>query len=375
VQLSFDKFGTRTILILAALLVVIIGGIVAWSFLNTSSIGSYSNQQSSPSSDNLDGEKKAIVPLDQIVSGGPPRDGIPSIDNPKFVSVQDASKFLQGSDLVIGVSVNGDTRAYPLQILVWHEIVNDVVGGTPVAVTYCPLCFTSQVFVRDIDGQVVQFGTSGKLYNSNLVMYDRTSESLWSQAMEEGIVGKSAGEKLKKVPFEVSYWDDWKRQYPDSKVLSIDTGFGRPYGTDPYGDYYTSPRILFPVSHTDDRLGVKEVVIGLEHDGAFKAYKLQDIEDKKVISDEVNGQAVVLFSPQSFSARVFDRAVGNQVLDFKYDPATGKITDSQTGSEWNFEGKAIKGEMQGKSLSRIPFDEGFWFSWIAFHPQTELYAK
>jgi hypothetical protein len=315
------------------------------------------------------------VPVDQIVSGGPPRDGIPSIDNPKLVSVQDASKFLQGADLVIGVSINGDTRAYPLQILVWHEIVNDVVGGTPVAVTYCPLCFTSQVFVRDVDGQIVQFGTSGKLYNSNLVMYDRTSESLWSQAMGEGIVGKYAGKKLEKIPFEVSYWDDWKKQYPDSTVLSIDTGFGRPYGTDPYGDYYTSPQILFPVSHTDDRLGTKEVIIGLEHDRAFKAYKLQDIEDNKVINDEVNGKSVLLFSPESFSARAFDRTIDNKILDFKYDPATGKITDSQTGSEWNFEGKAIKGKMEGESLSRIAFDEGFWFSWVSFHPQTELYTN
>ena len=374
-QPSFDKFSTRTILIVATLLVAIIGAVVAWSFLNTSSIGSYSNQQNSATGNNLSQETKAIVPLDQIVSGGPPRDGIPSIDNPKFVSVQDASKFLQGADLVIGVSINDDTRAYPLQILVWHEIVNDVVGGTPVAVTYCPLCFTSQVFIRDVDGQMLQFGTSGKLYNSNLVMYDRTSESLWSQAMGEGIVGRYAGKDLEKIPFEVSYWDDWKKQYPDSKVLSIDTGFGRPYGTDPYGDYYTSPQVLFPVSHRDDRLGVKEVVIGLEHEGFFKAYKLQDIEDKKVINDEVNGKSVLLFSPKPFTARAFDRTIDNKILDFNYDPATGKITDSQTGSEWNLEGKAIKGAMEGKSLSRVPFDEGFWFSWVAFHPQTELYAK
>ena len=362
-------------LIVATFLVAIIALVVAWSFVNTNSIGSSSNQQNNAAIDNSDQETKAIVPIDQIVSGGPPRDGIPSIDNPKFVSVQDASKFLQGADLVIGVSINGDTRAFPLQILVWHEIVNDVVGGTPVAITYCPLCFTSQVFVRDVDGQMVQFGTSGKLYNSNLVMYDRTSESLWSQAMGEGIVGKYSGKNLEKIPFEVVYWDNWEKRHPDSKVLSIDTGFVRPYGTDPYGDYYTSPQILFPVSHSDDRLKVKEVVIGLGHEGVFKAYKLQDIEDKKVINDVVSGQTIALFSPSSFSAIVYERVVRNQILDFKYDSATGKITDAQTGSEWNFEGKAIKGKMEGESLSRIPFDEGFWFSWVAFHPQTELYVN
>jgi Protein of unknown function (DUF3179) len=136
-------------------------------------------------------DKKSIVPLDQIVSGGPPADGIPSIDNPKFISVQEAEEFLEDSDLIVGLNINGDIRAYSLQILVWHEIVNDKVGETPVAVTYCPLCFTNQVFNRTMnDGQILEFGTSGKLYNSNLVMYDRTSKSLWSQAMSQAIVGK-----------------------------------------------------------------------------------------------------------------------------------------------------------------------------------------
>lgn len=128
---------------------------------------------------NEKGEPEPIVPLDKIVSGGPPPDGIPSIDDPKFVSIEEADKFLQDGDQVVGLNINGDIRAYPLQILVWHEIVNDNVGGTPVAVTYCPLCFTNQVFNRTVNGQTVEFGTSGKLYNSNLVMYDRTSNSLW----------------------------------------------------------------------------------------------------------------------------------------------------------------------------------------------------
>jgi hypothetical protein len=379
-QLSFDKFSTRTIWIVAIFLVGIITAVVVWSFLYTNSIGSYfkERQQNNPAINsgvgNSNQEKKAIVPLDQIVDGGPPRDGIPSIDNPKFVSIQDASKFLQGSELVLSLSINGDTRAYPLQILVWHEIVNDVVGNTPVAVTYCPLCFTSQVFVRDIEEQIVQFGTSGKLYNSNLVMYDRTSNSLWSQALGEGIVGKYAGKKLEKIPFELAYWDDWKKLYPDSKVLSIDTGFGRPYGTDPYGEYYTSSQLIFPVSYHDDRLGLKEVVIGVEHGNTFEAYKLQDLEDKGVINDEINGKAISLFSQYSFMVKAFDRSIDGQTLDFTYDLHTKKIKDRQTGSEWNFDGLAVDGQMQGKKLSRLPFDEGFWFSWVAFHPQTEVYS-
>jgi len=210
-------------------------------------------------------EVKHIVPLDQIVSGGPPPDGIPSIDNPKFLSIADANKFLKDSDLVLGITINGQTKAYPLLILVWHEIVNDKVGSVPVAVTYCPLCFTTQVFNRTISGNVVEFGTSGKLYNNNLVMYDRLSGSLWSQALGEGIVGTHAGENLKRIPFDLAYWKDWKQLYPNSVVLSTDTGFTRPYGVDPYGDYYTSDQLFFPISNVDKRLGLKEMVVGLDN--------------------------------------------------------------------------------------------------------------
>lgn len=319
-------------------------------------------------------EESSIVPLDQIVSGGPPPDGIPSIDNPKFISVQEADRNLEDSELVLGLNINGDVRAYPLQIMVWHEIVNDKVGNTPVAVTYCPLCFTNQVFNRTMnDGKTLEFGTSGKLYNSNLVMYDRTTKSLWSQAMAQGIVGKFAGIKLERVPFDVAYWKEWKQLYPESKVLSTDTGSSRPYGADPYGDYYTNGDVLFPVSGGDDRLGLKEIVIGFENEGQHKAYKLQEIEDKKVINDKVNGKPVVLFSLYPFMVRSYDPVVEGQILEFNYNIKGINFVDKQTSSLWNFEGKAISGQMKGKQLTRLPFDEGFWFEWIAFHAETELY--
>ena len=330
-------------------------------------------------------EEKSIVPLDQIVSGGPPPDGIPSIDNPKFISVQEASKFLKDSELVLGLNINGDVRAYPLQILVWHEIVNDNVGAVPVAITYCPLCFTNQVFNRTIDERVVvEFGTSGKLYNSNLVMYDRTTKTLWSQALAEGIVGKYAGTKLQRVPFDVAYWKEWKQLYPDSKVLSRDTGSNRPYGADPYGDYYTNSDVLFPVSNKDSRLDLKEIVVGFENKGQFKAYKQQDIENKKVINDQVNGKSIALFSSYPFMVRAYDPLVegvgggGQQtivLLQFDYNTKDkSSFIDKQTGSLWNFEGKAISGQMKGKQLTRLPFDEGFWFEWVAFHPKSALYS-
>jgi hypothetical protein len=340
-------------------------------------IAAVDNTNSAAASVTAEEKEKSIVPLDQIVSGGPPPDGIPSIDNPKFISVQEASKFLEDSELVLGLNINGDIRAYPLQILVWHEVVNDEVGGVPVAVTYCPLCFTNQVFNRIIDGQVVEFGTSGKLYNSNLVMYDRTSKSLWSQAMAEGIVGKYAGTKLERVPFDIAYWKEWKQLYPDSKVLSRDTGSNRPYGADPYGDYYTNSDVLFPVSNKDGRLNLKEIVVGLENKGQYKAYKLQEIENKKVINDQVDGKSITLFSLYPFMIRAYDPVVEDGVekivLQFDYNAENNKFIDKQTGSEWNFEGKAISGQMKGKQLTRIAFDEGFWFEWVAFHPKTEIY--
>lgn len=320
-----------------------------------------------------EGEPKHIVPLDKIVSGGPPPDGIPSIDNPKFVSIEEADKFLQDADQVVGVNINGDIRAYPLQILVWHEIVNDNVGGSPVAVTYCPLCFTNQVFNRTVNGQTVEFGTSGKLYNSNLVMYDRTSNSLWSQALGQAIVGKHAGVKLDRIPFDVAFWKEWKQLYPATKVLSRDTGSTRPYGADPYGNYYTSSELFFPVSNKDDRLGLKEIIVGLENGGQFKAYKLQQIEDDKVINDIISGKSIALFSLHPFMARVFISTLDGQNVEFQFDKNSSKITDIQTGSEWNFDGTAISGPMKGKQLTRLPFDEGFWFEWVAFHPDTALY--
>lgn len=330
-------------------------------------------------------ETKHTVPLDKIVSGGPPQDGIPSIDNPKFQSVDEADKILEDSELVVGLDINGDIRAYPLQILVWHEIVNDVVGGKPVAVTYCPLCFTNQVFNRTLsDGSTVEFGTSGKLYNSNLVIYDRKSNSLWSQALAEGIVGEYSGVELERIPFDVAYWKEWKKLYPESKVLSRDTGSVRPYGADPYGDYYTNDLILFPVANDDKRLGLKEIIIGLENENQYKAYRLQDIEAKKAINDVIGqNKKIGLVSLEPFMVRVFDRVIDDvigdneegkkMVVDLFYNTSDNTLIDRETGSELNFEGKFIDGPLANKELKRIYMDQGFWFEWAAFHPETEVY--
>jgi hypothetical protein len=380
----YNRQNKKVISIVALSIVGVLLVVLIFPIINPSSV-SIANLSTNPNTNtnNINSaptpvgevEENSIVPLDQIVSGGPPPDGIPSIDNPKFISVQEADRNLEDLELVLGLNIDGDVRVYPLQIMVWHEIVNDKVGNTPVAVTYCPLCFTNQVFNRTMnDGKTLEFGTSGKLYNSNLLMYDRTTKSLWSQAMSQAIVGKFAGIKLERIPFDVAYWKDWKQLYPDSKVLSTDTGSSRPYGADPYGDYYTNGDILFPISGGDDRLGLKEIVNGFEDEGQYKAYRQQDVEKKKVVNDQVNGKPVVLFSLYPFMTRAYNPIVdGQTILQFEYNAKNTTFVDKQTRSQWNFDGKAIDGQMRGAQLIRLPFDQGFWFEWVGFHPATKLY--
>jgi len=314
---------------------------------------------------------KHIVPLDKIRSGGPPKDGIPSIDDPKFATLPD-SDFMSSSDIVIGLEINGEAKAYPLFILVWHEIVNDNVGGTPVAVTYCPLCFTNQVFERIINGQEVEFGTSGKLYNSNLVMYDRMTDSYWSQALGLAITGELTGQQLEIIPFDVISWGDWSSLHPNTLVLTTETGHTRAYSVDPYGDYYTDPRVIFPVDNEDDRMHPKEIILGFSDGDVYKAYKQTDVKSAVVINDKINQTPIVLFSQYTGNSRAFDRTVNGEVLEFEY--SNNKIMDLQTGSIWNYDGVAISGDMQGVEMKRIPFNPGFWFEWVAFHPDTEVYG-
>lgn len=314
---------------------------------------------------------KHLIPLEKIKGGGPPKDGIPSIDNPKFANVSDAA-FMSDSDTVIGLSINGESRAYPLFIMVWHEIVNDNVGGIPVAVTYCPLCYTNQVFERVINGQQVEFGTSGKLYNSNLLMYDRLTDSYWSQALGMAVKGELSGYELNLVPFDVITWGDWKKLYPDTLVLTTDTGHIRSYATDPYGDYYTEPRIIFPVENQDDRINPKEIILGFNHQDISKAYKQSDVESSIIINDSIGGSPVLLVSLFSENSRAFERTIDGVVLDFQY--VDDKIIDVQTSSEWNYDGLSISGHYDGEQLKRMPMEPGFWFEWVAFHPDTLIYG-
>ena len=278
---------------------------------------------------------KYIVDPNKIVSGGPPMDGIPSIDDPKYVSVEEADQWIQDNELVLGLIINDTKRVYPLQIMVWHEIVNDWIEGEPVLVTYCPLCGSGIAYERTIEGQPVEFGTSGKLYNSNLVMYDRKTNSYWAQIGGQAIVGELTGMELTPISIDTVAWRDWKAAHPDSEVLSQDTGFDRPYGRDPYGNYYENSFLFFPVEDTDNRIHPKTVVFGVEINGTFKAYMEDDLIEQGAIEDTVNGVNI----------RVERDDVG-----------IVSITNLDTGEE-------------------IVKERDFWFAWYAFHPETEVYLQ
>ncbi|MEK7149143.1 MAG: DUF3179 domain-containing protein [Patescibacteria group bacterium] len=282
-----------------------------------------------------DGTKHS-VPLDEIVGGGPPKDGIPPIDNPKFVSIADASKFLNDSEPGIALDVNGTARFYPFQILVWHEIVNDTINGQRVLVTYCPLCLSGIVFDPVVRGERVEFGTSGKLWNSNLVMYDRKTDSLWSQILGEAIVGETTGTQLKVLPSDMIRFGEFKTQHLKGTVLSRDTGATRFYGQDPYGDYYTTPGTYFPIGKKDDRLGDKDFILGIVVNGKAKAYLPDAVKKAGEVTDQFEGKTIIARHEKEIDAvRLFEK---------KADGTVERIN---------------------------PFG-AFWFSWVAAHPDTKL---
>lgn len=315
---------------------------------------------------------KHIVPLNRIFSGGPPKDGIPSIDSPKFVSKDEGDKFLRNDDLVLGLFLDGEARAYPRMVLVWHEIVNDKIKGKPVLITYCPLCYTGAAFVREINGEEVEFGVSGKLYNSDLVMYDRKTDTYWSQVLGQAIVGELAGSKLQRIQVDTVEWGVWKKLHPDTMVLSRDTGFTRPYGQDPYGGYYSSRDIIFPLENEDARLHPKAIVYGVEFEGKAKAYPDAELAKAVVVNDHVGNKPILVTrDPTTKIVRFFERTVGDSVLEF--ETRNGKIFDKQTDSAWSFDGLAVSGKLAGTQLNSIIAPAHFWFAWAAFKPGTEVF--
>ncbi len=330
---------------------------------------------------------KALVPLDEIIPGGPPPDGIPAIDRPTFVTPAQADGWLATKEPVIALEVNGDARAYPLQILMWHEIVNDVVGGKPVTVTFCPLCNSGLAFERTVDGTTLDFGTSGRLYKSDLVMYDRQTHSLWAQMEGRAIVGEKAGTRLKRVAAPTLAYEEWKVAHPAGNILSRDTGHQRAYGANPYSGY-DQPNLrpaLFE-GKPDPRRPPKERVVGIVLGGQARAYPWPILEQRRVIHDTLGGERLVVFyRPGALSALDQSRMAESRPVGATaaYDPAAGgkRLTfeavgegfrDRETGSVWNLLGQAVKGPFVGQRLRPVPHVDAFWFAWAAFNPDTSV---
>ena len=339
---------------------------------------------------------KHSVPLSEFQSGGPPRDGIPPIDNPRYVSRAEADAWLAPEEPVIAVSLEQSdgslvARAYPLQILLWHEIVNDTLGETPVAVTFCPLCYTAVAYDRRLepDGTVYDFGTTGNLRHSDLVMWDRQTESWWQQFSGDAIVGELTGAHLTFLPAQIVSWQAFKEAYPEGDVLSRETGFNRPYGTNPYPGYddIDSRPFLFDGT-TDDRLPPMERVVGVVRGDQGVAYPFPVLQERRLIEDQVDETPlVVLWAPGTSSAvdtrdvvtgrdigqaGVFSRHLGEQMLSFSPGPGDG-FTDAETGSTWDISGLAIAGDLVGERLTLIPHTVVFWFAWAAFQPEGRLW--
>ncbi len=333
-----------------------------------------------------------IIDYDEILSGGPPRDGIPSIDEPQFITPDEAAVWLADNEPVISLEVNGDARAYPLQVLTWHEIANDTVGGVPVVVTFCPLCNSALVFDRRVGDEVFEFGVSGLLRNSDLIMYDRTTETLWQQFTGEAIVGDLVGVQLDFLASAIISFADFREAHPDGVVLSRETGYNRSYGQNPYAGYDTIGQNPFLFDgEVDGRLPAmaRVVTVYLPESGAAVAYPLSVLVAAGVIQDSQSGQDLVVFHTSGTSSAlgaakiaeaedvgatgVFDPNLNGQTLTFTAQD--GVITDEETGSTWNVSGQATAGPLAGQALTRIVHGDHFWFSWAAFRPDTILYGS
>lgn len=333
---------------------------------------------------------KHSVDYDTLISGGPPPDGIPPIDEPRFIAIEAADDWLEDREPVISFQIDQDVRAYPLQIMTWHEIVNDEVAGVPVIVTFCPLCNTALVFERPVvDNRTLTFGTSGNLRNSDLVMYDRQTESWWQQFTGTAIVGEMTGEQLKQLPASIISWGDFKDEYPDGKVLSRDTGYNRRYGSNPYVGYddIDSSPFLFQ-GEVDDRLKPMARVVGIVSDrGQAKSFPYQRLKDKGVIHDRLEGTPIVVFYKEGTASAldassipdgrdvgatgVFETLANGKELTFTHH-GDGVFRDEQTNSMWNIVGQAVEGPLAGKQLTPVPHVDTFWFAWASFQTPDSL---
>ena len=347
---------------------------------------------------------KHSVPFFEIISGGVGRDAVPPIDDPVFLNASDDPEYMEDDDPVVALEVGGEAKAYPLDVMQWHEIVNDELGGVPVTVTYCPLCNTAVVFDRRVDGRVFDFGVSGNLRNSDLIMWDRQTESWWQQITGESIVGEMTGTKLDVIPAPIISWIDFLETFPSGLLLARRT---RSYDDAPYDGYdeltNTSPFLFLTEDDLegirggedqeevisrkiDPRLRPMERVAALSIDGHAVAYPFAMLREVPVVNDSIAGQDIVVFyvggtlspfqGPGGASNRivgstgVYDPFVNGEKLAFGVED--GEIVDESTGSRWNILGRATEGPLAGTELIPVAHANHFWFAWAAFNPDTDV---
>lgn len=323
-----------------------------------------------------------LIPEDEIFDGGPGKDGIPSVDNPNFADVSDID-YMNDLDLIVGVKIGDEIRGYTHPVLDWHEIVNDEFNNYSLALTYCPLTGTATAWDREINGQLTEFGVSGLLYNTNLIPYDRKTNSNWSQIQLKCVNGSLSGTEINTFQVIETTWETWKKIFPDSKVLTTNTGINRPYGTYPYfsqsgADYRASNSfIIFPVNPLDSRLPAKERVLGVVVEECAKAYPFSHFgqEPVKVIQDTLGGKSIIVVGSLSQNwITAFDREVGGNLLDFSpIENENSMILSDNEGNKWNIWGEAVEGPRLGESLTPLTAFIGYWFAWGAFHPGIEIY--
>ena len=331
--------------------------------------------------------EKRNIDLSELIDGGPGKDGIPSIDNPKFISQDEAAAWLNGVEPVISLEINGEARAYPIQVLMWHEIANDELGGVPVSVTFCPLCYSAIAFDRRHDGEILEFGVSGLLRHSDMIMFDRKTESLWQQFSGEALVGHYTGDFLTIVPSQLISFDQFREAYPDALVLSRETGHRRKYGENPYAGYddiNNSPFLLR--EEVPGKISPMEKVVGVRTENGVKGYTYTVTRRERVLHDTVGGEPIVIFhldgmasalnnrtihrSRDDGATGVFSPVLNDEQLEFEY--VNGKIKDKKTGSTWNISGQATSGSLEGQLLETMVFGDYFAFAWLVFYPETEM---
>ncbi len=331
------------------------------------------------------------VDLTQFLGGGPGKDGIPAINDPVFESIESAREWIDGQAPVIALELNGEAKAYPMAVMTWHEIANDTIGGEPVVVTFCPLCNTALVFKATVDGALSDFGTSGNLYFSNLVMYDRQTESWWQQATGQAVIGEKVGTQLEFLPAQIVSLDQFATDHPEGTVLSRDTGFSREYGRNPYPGYDRADESPFLFSGTaDGRIAPKERVATTGTGDQAIAFAYPELSGVGVATAEIDGEPIVVFWAPGTRSALGDRSIndsddvgttgiyspvvnGRELTFVRDGDRSAPITDRETGSTWSVTGLATDGDLAGTQLERLVSADHLWFSWAAFNPDTRIW--